>query len=271
MHRNASCAILASLTLLLAAPSSRAGLNAGGTASIVWLNASNKANVSRDDVSCTPTFGVVVRGVTSFRGADVQFQMRSATFSEVSPSWQWWTDGSSSGCASGAQTFTRGFASSGSGPAADSIYNCWGGSGTLNVPGQVDLQAAVQYHNAGPCLTPSPYDMVWMSSEGSGGATRAPQKAYGVFRLVVDQNFGCDGGCSNPSPMCSFVSYRQPCSDPQNPRGAVVRVIDKNGNSDYLPLLTSHLTWNWPPNFGFCPYSDAVRSSTWGRIRAAYR
>lgn len=256
----------AALLTCVVAGAAFAGDNAGATGKLAWLDATNKVKPGTNEMDCLPKMGMTATGLTRFRGADVQLYINGAS-GNLPPSWQWWIDAVTAtvGCADGQTTYGQGFRTTGAAhPPADSIYNAFTG-----VPGLATGQGAAMYYNVNPCLTPHNVGLIWFAAAGTGAVVRPASKTFGLFSLIVNQNSGCPGGCSQVEPVCINVAFRQPCSDPANPRGTVFGVTDSQNKYDYLSVAQSYLTWGGTSST--CPGVTAVKTGTWGQLKKAYR
>lgn len=260
-------AALTALTVSLAS----AGLNAGATGRLMWLTTQNKdtKDACRNSNDASPVLGFAALGVKNLRGCDLQLLLNGVD-GQVPPSWQWWSsaDGSSSGCAAaaGANTYARGFNSTGAAPAADSLYNGW-----VGVPGVADAQSGTQYYQVNPCLTPHNVALIWFTSAGTNGANKVASKRYGLYKLGVDQNSGCPGDISDPKGVCIIANFRLPCQDPLNPRGYKFQLLDGGNNIDdcVVESAFTFLTWMAPCDTR-CPGVTPAAPESWGKLKNMY-
>lgn len=265
MNKLLKIAVGAAALTALTASMAFAGANAGATGRLIWLTSGKKDTkaANHDNVGCTPLMGFTTTGLKSMKGADVQLVLNGVG-GTVPDSWQYWSTADANGCAFGANVSATGFASTGAGAAADSIYN-----GFASVTGVATSQGGAEYYGNDPCLSPHGVATIWFSAAGAAGANKVSTKTYGLYTLSVDQNTGCAGDCSSPAGVCILVNYRLPCG--QQTGGTFFQLLDAANAIDQCSVAanSSYLTWNAASNAA-CPGVTAVKATSWGSLKKMY-
>ena len=273
MSKTAGLCFLSALALAASVATATAGLNSGAVARIYWQAGSTGAALSGpDNSSGTCQLVVTAKGLTNFRGADVQLVVSALDGGAMPAAWQ----GQTGGCAEG-------------------FINCYvGGRGGSLFPNAFTTAPAVQgtfapqneelYNYPGnPCITPHGIALLFLSAAGAYGETRSPSIEYALWAVSfdlansvdpVDGVTPCGGGVSDPSGprgVCINPNERIPCNETQ--RGAVVQVLDGNLDLDYPAFVAGrvYLTWSGGSLAGACPSVTSSKTSTWGSLKKLYK
>ncbi len=257
---------------------SPAGQNAGAIAHVYWQAFPRGRGLeSPCSYSAVTSFIITVKGVSSFRGADVQLMMASRS-GLVPAAWQF----QAGGCAEGAASFQPGG---------------WGGH-YRNIfttpPAMAGTQLAhnEMTFNNGSCETAHGTGFFHLSATAPTAVTRDPNIEYAVWGVAVDLTATdpstgdpCEGGAADPlGPVSVFISPRLqiPCN---GLREQAMTVLDADSATDMafyptLPKQIYSLGWmdapgincdNCPDYYfmgcGFTP----VPKKTWGWLRRVYR
>jgi len=267
--------ITVAVVSVLAFSVASAGQNAGATAYIYWLSAATTTGTvigSRDITSCTAVCQVTIKGLSNFRGADVQLVINSLTASGLPPAWQ----------------------ATGVGGPADGNYSVkWYSYNTTLFPdafltttaggvvtGIVKTQdaSAVNYQNtASACLTPHNVGLIWLSAAGAAGKGRVSTVEYGVLGWKMLLCTGCCVGDipNGPIGVCIAPNFRQPCSAGE--QGLKMQTVDATATKDMVPFSSPNFCWlTW---FGIqhpgspnnpCWLVTPAANTTWGQIKRLY-
>jgi len=235
-----------------------AGANAGGTAAIYWQTGNTK-DAARDNTDCTPKFVITAKGIKNIRGANCQVVVNGLG-GVLPPSWQV----QSGGCGDGAgalATARSGFPSG--------IVSAWA-SGTGLADGQSSM-----YYNASNCLTPHGTGLIWLETAGTTGVTKTATIEYGLYTVVVDQSSGiCAGDCMDPAGprgVCLNLYLKDPCPTTST-NGNFIQLLDGSLLIDNFTVAASVATLTWNGNgVQFCPGVTKVATSSWGKLKNAYR
>jgi hypothetical protein len=260
---------VAGLCLCLAADVAQPGLNAGASAHIYWITSSNTASTIGTSYEGYPRCLITVKGVRSFRGAEVQAWVQACDLGELAAAWQ----AQPGGCAEGADRAYGGGFHSGSATLFPSILTADPPVAALDVsrPGSM-------FYGPGDCWARSRTATIWYSALGAAGVTRNPTIEYGVFGYTLYLTSGCEGGLDSPSaPACVWIwpMLRQSCHS--GCKGNVIAITDANGDVDYAPFapLGRYLSWWGSPGVGDMGYlydcTTPVAPATWGSVRRLYR
>ncbi len=262
--------VCAALWLTLAPGHAHAGLNANALAKMMWQVGTAAGLPARNSTIGTPQLVVVVSGVSSFRGADVQISMGALDGSKfLADAWQ---GNGTGGCNDGAWTFYLG----GTGGAYPNIVTT---SPPLN-NGLVAVQNGELY-NTGTCLTPCGTGLLWLQFAAGSGVTRDPATTYGVWAIKFDLTTPCAGGLNDPTPfgVCLTPYQRSPCQDAHP--ADFMTLVDANAVQDDILFSAGfvYLTWlpaNGTGNIMNCPgaaicYTFPAPGRTWGTLRKLYR
>ena len=243
--------------------SSEAGQNAGATAKLYWIDASNNVLATQVTSSCTPRFLVTTKGVKGIRGANVQIQV--AGVEGIPPSWQ----AQSGGCADsvGAFSYHRDAVSF---PA--SKPSVWTG-----MSGLADAEHSMRYHYDN-CLTPHGIAVIWLETAGTSEAIRNATTEYGLYVVSLDQSTGlCLGDCANSTQelICLSGYLVNPCPNPTT-SGPFIQLLDGNLAVDNCSYVVGFDGLAWLNGYTgpcTCPAlcSDAVQTTSWGRLKKSYR
>lgn len=237
-----------------------AGQNAGGTAKIYWVNAANQKSTLRDDVTCTPKFVITATGVKNIRGANCQVRV-AGLGGNLPPSWQV----QSGGCGDGAGSFAPARSGFPTG-----VTSAWAG-GT----GLADGQSAM-YYNSSNCLTPHGIGVFWLETAGTTGVNKTATTEYGLYVVTMDQSSGtCAGDCldpAGPSGVCLNLFMTDPCPTP-SVNGNFIELLDGALAQDNFAVVAGFnaLTWQGGTAANACPGRTGVATSSWGKLKAAYR
>jgi hypothetical protein len=254
---------VAGLCLCLAADVAYPGLNAGATARIYWLTANSTASTSQSSTSALPKLLITVKGVSSFRGADVQL-------------WEGDDEGvglpaylqtQAGGCAEGYDSPRGGGFNSGSAATWPSIF-----SADPPVPELSVSRPGSLLYNTADCWAPSPWGMIWYSASGSAGVAREPATEYGVFGLTLVVDYDCMDPPGWPKPAWIWPVCRQSCHS--GCMGSAIAITDANGAVDYVPFEAGygHLTLGYAfPDTRWFACTTPVAPATWGSVRRLYR
>ena len=251
--------LLAGCVLCIAAPA-HAGLNAGGTGALYWQNGTSAGLANRKSTLDVMQIVVTVKGVSNFRGADVQLLVNGA--GGMAPdAWNFTT----TGCNAGNMTTWIG----GRGGAYPNLFT--------SAPELQGTQTSQNWMLSDPssCLTPHGVFLLWLCSAGAAGVARDPGTEYGVWAVKFDLSVNrgqCAGDPGDPNgttAVCINPNERIPCNDVQ--RGAVLEILDGNDVIDYLPFAAGKALLTWGPNENFCPGVTPAAGLTWGQLRKLYR
>ena len=135
MNMAATSWLALTLVLAMAASPAAAGQNAGATARMYWQVGTGSGEASRNSTAATAQVVVTVRGIHSFKGADVQLRVQGCSGS-LPPAWQ----AQGGGCAQGAATFQRGGFG---GTVYPNIFTSGG-----SIPGVLQAQNGMYYQDA---------------------------------------------------------------------------------------------------------------------------
>ncbi|MBI5837050.1 MAG: hypothetical protein HZB25_07385 [Candidatus Eisenbacteria bacterium] len=229
---------LACLALCVSAVPSPAGQNAGATARLYWQVGDGPGIAGRNADSAVVQLLVTVRGVRSFRGADVQLGVAGPA-GGLPGSWQL----QEGGCGEKSYKFEAG----GAGGAYPNLFRA-----DPRLPGQMDLAPRAYYHHRkNPCLTPDSSALVWFTAAGREAVRRDSTVEYAVLSVRFDLRAGaCWASDSAAAPgVCVYGFNHFPCQLPI-PRASIT-LVDAGAVKDYIPLEPGfeRLTWRG----GACP------------------
>ena len=270
MKRMIRVVLAGCVCLAVGAGSAAAGLNASATAALYWQDAQTGALASTQGTGVgTPQLVVTVKGVSSFRGADVQLLVSGQSGGAVPAAWQC----QSGGCNESGVSFYIG----GHGGLPNAFTSA------PAVPG-VAVSQNEELYATGTCATPHNFGLLWLTAAGAAGGARNPATEYAVWAVKFDLRGTAGGGPSDcdgdylhtPMGVCIVANERIPCNDIQ--RGSVMAVLDGNDAIDYAPFAYSKAYLEWW-QFCTCYYgymydpncSVPVKPNTWGALRRLYR
>jgi len=242
------------MTMLVATVAS-AGLNAGGTARIYWLptTGSTVPVPSRDATGDAMIGLVTAKGITNFRGADVQIVVNAFDQSGLPGAWQ-----------TGAWAVTKGGFKTGTSTVFTNIF-----SAVTALPGQAMGQdGSLQFQNPVSCVTPHDVGVSWFSLAGSTAVGRIITREYGVIGFTMDVD---PAGAGYGKAVCINPNWRLPCGSGE--KGNVLVVVDNNSAKDYLAFENGYqfLTYMADAGAPGCPTSTPVGKTTWGHVRNLYK
>ena len=268
MKKLLTVVVCAAMVLTLFAGLAQAGSNTGGTAYIYWLTSNTVASTSRNSTSCTPKCLVTVKGVSMFRGADVQLYLNSLDNAGLPEAWQ----AEDGGPAAANYTPKIGGWNNGTAVVWPNIFKA-----PTVLPGELDVvPGSFFYHYLpNPSLAPHNVGAIWLSATGSAGVARTSTKEYGVFGFTMDLTTSLPGDCTDPVPhgVCINPNWR---INAPTPKGSVMVVVDASGTKDYEAFGQAHnwLTWmdgsQYPTSPVNCPNVTPVSNTTWGKVRKLY-
>ena len=266
---------VAALTTGLAA-TALAGLNAGGTARIYWLprTLSRTPVVTRDTTGDVVIGLVVAKGITDFRGADVQLVINSFDESSLPMAWQAQTGGP----AEGGWTAKAGGWQSGTSHVWPNVFTASPALSAVSVGMDGSILYSIGRYPF--CTAPHGVGVVWFSAAASASVARTSTTYYSVFGFAMDFSVvpGLAGGPDDPAgpkAVCINPNWRLPCPQP-SVHGNVMATMDGTLAIDYLPFENGYqyLTYSGSnplsPGPG-CPLSTPTRTTTWGKLRQLYR
>ncbi|MBI5836293.1 MAG: hypothetical protein HZB25_03515 [Candidatus Eisenbacteria bacterium] len=247
--RTAVCAALLTATL---AGMASAGQNAGATARIYWLTNNTLASTDRNStsVSATQKLLVTVKGVNTFRGADVQLLANAMDASGLPLEWQ-----------GAIYTPKAGGWNTGSATVFPSIALA---SPSLSLSSSQTGDLYYGLTGTSACVTPHNVGTFWYSAAGAAGRARDTNIEYGVFGLVIDLS------AVAPTPgVCINPNYRLPCGTGE--QGNKIVIVDGNTLKDYCAFDLGYQWLTWSATGPGCPDVTPVQGTTWGKIRHLYK
>ena len=211
------------------------------------------------------SFIVTVKGVTNFRGIDVQLLIRAFDGGSVPQAWQF----QPGGCAEGAASFQPG----GWGGHYKNIFT------TAPALGSVEVLHNEMLYATGSCETAHGVGLLHFSSAAPAGVTRDPRIEYAVWGVAMDLTASdpstgnpCEGGAADPAGTRGVrISpvIRIPCDDGQ----PVLLVADADSAVDralYPGPYEFGYSLFWYADDSSCGYS-AVTKKSWGWLKRVYR
>ena len=262
------------LGMLLLPTAALAGLNPSATARMYWLEGNTVASTSQNSTAATVKLLVTIKGVSSFRGGDVQLYV-SGLDAGLPDAWR--VD--PAGCNYSNYTVRQGGFNGACAAIFPSIWSACAAPLQQAVTGvQTSQPGAMRFNDPITCLTPHGLGFIWFSSAGAAGELRDPSKEYGFLGLELDlsgSEVSCAGDLASGDPQgtCVAPNYHVPCSVP---RGAVLAVVDAEAHLDYASFDSGHfpLVWHATPlgpwNGGSCFSVLPVGSRSWGELRRLY-
>ncbi len=263
MKRRFWMAVVLAAAAVLAAPA-WAGMNAGVTANMYWQEGTSQGLASRHSFSPTPQLIVTIKGLSNFRGADVQLGINLLNGGVLPGAWMGTGTG---GCNEGNFEYFVG----GRGGAYPNVFTT-----APALPGLVWSQnREISENQPNDCLA-SPYTaLLWLCAAGAAGVARDPAAEYGVWAVHFDLTADCPGGYNDPqgaSSVCISPDKRSPCLFPVH--GPVITVVDANTIKDYatFPGDSPCLSWG-PVSGGGCTVLTVTPAppATWGQLKKLYR
>jgi len=253
---------LAVLGASLARPGNpSAGLNPLATAQMYWQAGGGPGQPSRFSSDPTPQLVVTLKGVSNFRGVDVQLLVYSMSGSSVPPAWQ----GQAGGCNDSGVHFYIG----GVGGAYENIF-----STAPAVPSQVTSQNE-EVFDPGDCKAPPGMALLWLCTAGAAGVPRDPSTEYAVWAIRFDLRGRAGGGPTDcegdvrhsPAGICVLPNFAVPCVGAR--RGQVLAVLDGNLQIDYPPFASGFSALEWWQMCNCTPTGchSPLTLGTWGRLQ----
>ncbi|HVP39514.1 MAG TPA: hypothetical protein VMS93_10060 [Candidatus Saccharimonadales bacterium] len=233
---------------LVAASTAGAGQNAAARARLYW-QAGSACVAGRNSTSDSVVQVVVtVRGVHTFRGAELQLSLRGA--GGLPRAWQAHRGGAAESCG---VFLPGGFPVAGH----PNLYTTG-----ARVPNLLRGANAMFYQfRKNPCLTPDSTGLVWYQGAGAMGVPRDSSLEYVLYAFRVDLRAarahtaaaGVAAGAADRAGVCVYANYHFPCNTQQPP--ATLTLLDSDNKLDAVPFEPGYdrLTWKG----GVCPQVQA--------------
>ncbi len=253
--------------LTLAAGSSFAGNNPSAVARLYWLTSNTVASTSRNSTAGTAKALITLKGVTDFRGGDVQLFVATMEASgALTEAWSAY----SGGAAEANYTPKSGGFNNGTAATFPNIFTA-----SPALPGVATSQTGVmKFHEPGGCITVADWGTIWLSTAGSAGVARTSTTEYGFFGFTLDLTTGLanDANSGSPKGVCIYPSYHNPCNQVGNPRHPSMAIVDGAAIKDYPVFETgfTFLTWFGDVGTKLCPDIVPVPVKSWGQVRRLY-
>ena len=246
--------------------------NAAATVRLYWQDpATGKVLPGRDDTASTVQILVTARGLSNFRGCDVQLMVDGFDGGGVPSLWQFQPEG----CAAGRASFHPG--GTGKGP-FPSVIKADPAMTTVVV--SQDRAA----HGGEGCLVPPNRLLLWFSAAGGSGVGRDSSSEYALWAITLSLPSGADtsracleagagGGATAQTGVCITPWFHIPCGQPGSDKGAAVDLLDGLLEEDFVPFEKGfdRLTWWGGAGMSASACPVAARKPVWGRVKTTQK